>query len=85
MSTFDDPGFEGVGDFSSDDPWQRHIAHEAAKGNRLGRDRQDDGDSAYDTLREQARYADDPRAEPDLSEVKENAARENRYESGEKT
>lgn len=29
----DDPGFEGIGDFSSDDPWQRYIAHQAAKGN----------------------------------------------------
>lgn len=26
-------GFEGWGDFDSDDPWQRFIAHEAAKGN----------------------------------------------------
>ena len=26
-------GFEGIGDFDSDDPWQRHIAHQAAKGN----------------------------------------------------
>lgn len=27
------PGFEGIGDFGSDDPWQRYIAHQAAKGN----------------------------------------------------
>jgi len=26
-------GFEGIGDFDSNDPWQRHIAHQAAKGN----------------------------------------------------
>lgn len=26
-------GFEGIGDFDSDDPWQRYIAHQAAKGN----------------------------------------------------
>lgn len=26
-------GFEGIGDFGSNDPWQRFIAHEAAKGN----------------------------------------------------
>lgn len=25
-------GFEGIGDFDSDDPWQRYIAHQAAKG-----------------------------------------------------
>lgn len=26
-------GFEGIGDFDSDDPYQRYIAHQAAKGN----------------------------------------------------
>lgn len=26
-------GFEGIGDFNSDDPWERYIAHQAAKGN----------------------------------------------------
>jgi hypothetical protein len=26
-------GFEGIGDFDSADPWQRYIAHQAAKGN----------------------------------------------------
>jgi hypothetical protein len=25
-------GFEGIGDFDSDDPWQRYIAHRASKG-----------------------------------------------------
>lgn len=25
-------GFEGVGDFDSDDPWERYAAHQAAKG-----------------------------------------------------
>lgn len=28
----DDRGFEGVGDFYSDDPYERYIAHQAAKG-----------------------------------------------------
>jgi hypothetical protein len=26
-------GFEGIGDFNSSDPWERYIAHQAAKGN----------------------------------------------------
>lgn len=26
-------GFEGIGDFDSSDPYQRYIAHQAAKGN----------------------------------------------------
>ena len=26
-------GFEGIGDFDSEDPWQRYAAHQAAKGN----------------------------------------------------
>ena len=26
-------GFEGIGDFDSDDPMQRYLAHQAAKGN----------------------------------------------------
>jgi hypothetical protein len=27
-----DPGFEGIGDFGSDDPYERWIAHQAALG-----------------------------------------------------
>jgi hypothetical protein len=29
----EDPGFEGIGDFDSDDPYERWLAHQAAKGN----------------------------------------------------
>jgi len=29
----EEPGFEGHGDFGSDDAYERHIAHQAAKGN----------------------------------------------------
>ncbi len=25
-------GFEGIGDFDSADPWERYMAHQAAKG-----------------------------------------------------
>ncbi len=28
-------GFEGHGDFTSDDPWERFIAHQAAKGRAI--------------------------------------------------
>lgn len=28
-------GFEGIGDFDSNDPYQRYIAHQAAKGNLM--------------------------------------------------
>jgi hypothetical protein len=56
-----DPGFEGIGDFGSADPWQRHIAHQAAKGNYPPRyvpptldpeDPADDRNRKYDTAKE---------------------------------
>lgn len=44
-------GFEGHGDFDSDDPYERYIAHQAAKGRSIpppldiDRDRQGDVDT----------------------------------------